>query len=298
MTCLRLVAPAALAFALAPAARAETTVCTVVSTLPAYINTSGHYCLEQDFDYTGVATAALQLDADNVVFDCNHHRITNTGNPGSSTGVYVPNEREGVVLRNCTIDAFGGGVFIQSSSAPGAIANAVEGNTVLHSGGYGITVYGSNNHIERNRVSGNTGANNGEASGIVLASFGTGTGNTIRDNVVSDFKPPPPTSFNFDTIGISFDNVNNTEVTGNTVTGLYAPTGRYVHAIVSQGSTNSLVARNTVLSPPPLPAPLDGAQEFGIVIFGGASTNVCRDNVVGHFTGNVSGCIDSVNTDF
>ena len=293
-----LVVLAAMLSVLPAPARAETTACTVVTSLPTYITTPGHYCLDQDFDYTAVGTP-IDISSDNVLVDCNHHRITNTGHPGLYNGIYAHIDLKGITIRNCTLDAFGGAIFVQSTTQPGATANLIEGNTLLRSGGYGITVYGSNNQVVRNRISGNTGTNNGESMGISVASFGTGTANVIRDNVISDFKPPLPNSFNFTTIGISFSNVDGTEVTGNTITGLYAPTGRYVEAIQSQGSINSLVARNTVLTPPPLPAPLDGAQNFGIVIYGGGTSNVCRDNVVGHFeAANISGCVDSVNTDF
>jgi parallel beta-helix repeat protein len=279
-------------------ARADTHVCTVIDTFPAYINTPGHYCLDQDIDYTGFATAALQIDADQVVFDCNHHTLAQTGHVGESTGIYVPNEREAVTVRNCTVDAFSNGIFVQSSTEPGAMANLIEGNTVLRSGGVGIFVIGSNNRIERNRVSGNTGASS--VAGIWLSGYGTdGDSNTIRDNIVSDFRPPLPDGTNATTLGITFSNVNNTEVSGNTITGLYAPTGREVHAIESQGTHGSVIERNVVLSPPPLPAPLDGLQGFGVVVFGGATDNVCRDNVVGHFEyADLSGCVDSVNTDF
>jgi parallel beta-helix repeat protein len=287
------------AFALAPVpARAETQVCTVVSSLPVSIDTAGTYCLEQNFDLTTISTAAVQIDADQVVFDCNHHAIVQAGHPGEYTGIYVPNERQAVTIRNCTVDAFSVGIFVQSSSEVGARANLVEGNTVLHSGQVGIYTLGSNNHIERNRVSGNTGASS--ATGIQVLGFGyDGVSNTIRDNIVSDFRPPLPNGTNATTLGITFSNVNNTEVSGNTVTGLYAPTGREVHAIESQGTHGSVIERNVVLSPPPLPAPLDGLQAFGIVIFGGATDNVCRDNVAGHYEyANLSGCTDSVNTDF
>lgn len=280
-------------------ARAETTACTVVSSLAASINAPGHYCLEQDFDYTGFG-AAITIQADDVVFDCNHHSVANTGAPGEYTGIHVSYNRKGVIVRNCTIDAFAYGIFVQSTEEPGATGNAIEDNTVLRSGGAGILVYGSFNRIERNRVMGNTGSDEGQATGIELASMGgNGAANVIRDNVVSDFKPPLPTSFNFNTLGIRFSG-NNTEVTGNTVTGLYAPTGRIVEAISSTSGQGQLVARNVVLSPPPLPAPLDGAQSYGIRFYTlPATDNVCRDNVVGHFTSaNLIGCLDSINTDF
>jgi parallel beta-helix repeat protein len=282
--------------ALPTPARAETQVCTVIDALPYDITGPGLYCLEQDLAVDG---SAININADHVVLDCNGHRLSSLS-PGLYNGVTGGSNRQDVVVRSCVVEDFGGGIYLAGNGDPGAHGNVVEGNTVLRSGGYGIQVWGSNNRIEHNRVSGNTGANNGEADGIVLIGAGNnGCCNQVRDNVVSDFRPPLPNSFNFDTTGISFDGLQNTEITGNTVTGLYAPTGRTVHAIESQGSSNSLIARNTVLRPPPLPAPLDGAQDFGIVIFGGGTTNVCRDNVIGHFDGaNISGCVDSVNTDF
>jgi parallel beta-helix repeat protein len=281
-------------------ARAETQVCNVVSSLPAYISTPGHYCLEQDFDFAAIGNA-VTIDVDNVVFDCNDHRITNTDHAGQYTAVYVPNEREGVTIRNCTLDNFGNTIYVQASSEPGAVANTIEGNTLLRSGSAGIWVYGSNNRIERNRVSGNTGASNGAAYGIVVYSMANnGSGNTIRDNVVSDFKPAAPgMGFHTTTQGITFSGVDDTEVTGNVVSGLYATTGQWVEGIVSQGTNNSIIARNTVLSAPALPAPLDGPQSYGIIIYGVTQGNVCRDNVVGHFSSlDVGGCVDSVNTDF
>jgi parallel beta-helix repeat protein len=283
-------------FALPTAARAETWICTVIGALPYDITASGQYCLEQDLAVDG---SAINITADQVVLDCNGHRLHSLS-AGKYNGVTAGTNRQDVVVRNCVIEDFGGGIYLSGTGDPGAHGNLIEGNTVLRSGGYGIQVWGSNNRIERNRISGNTGANNGESDGIVLiGAGGHGCCNAVRDNTISDFRPPLPNSFNFDTIGISFDNVHSTEITGNTITGLYAPTGRTVHAIVSQGTSQAFVARNTVLRAPPLPAPLDGSQDFGIVIFGSDGTNVCRDNVVGHFdSADISGCVDSVNTGF
>jgi parallel beta-helix repeat protein len=281
----------------APApARAETQVCTVIASLPYDITAPGHYCLEQNLAING---SAININADKVVLDCNGHALTSLA-PGLYNGIYAWSDHQDVVVRNCVVDAFGGGIYLAGSSAPGARGNLVEGNTVLRSGGYGIQVWGSNNRIVGNRISGNTGSNNGQSEGIVVYGVnGIGCCTEIRDNVVSDFRPPPPNSFSFTTLGITFSNIDNVEVTGNTVMGLYAPTNRYVEGISSQGTKGSSVSGNTVLRPPALPAPLDGVQGFGIVLYGSATDNVCRDNVVGHYEyADVSGCVDSVNTDF
>lgn len=293
---LLLAAVAALCAVLPAPARAETQVCNVIDALPYDINTPGNYCLEQDLS---TDVSGITINADKVVLDCNSHRISSQ-NPGLYNGILTWSRHVDVVVRNCVVEEFGGGIYLSGSDDEGAHGNLIEGNTVLRSGGYGIQVWGSNNRIAGNRVSGNTGTSNGESEGIVLIGPGNHSCcNEIVDNVISDFRPPLPNSFNFTTIGISFSGVDNTEVIGNTVTGLYAPTNRYVEGISSQGTHGSIVARNTVLTPPPLPAPLDGTQGFGIVMYGAAEDNVCRDNVVGHFEyGAVSGCVDSVNTDF
>jgi parallel beta-helix repeat protein len=292
-----LVAVALLPVALPSPALAETQVCTTIAALPFDITVAGHYCLEQDLTVDGTA---INISADNVVLDCNQHRITSQS-AGLYNGIYAWNTPENVVVRNCVMEDFGGAIYFAGSSDPGALGNLVEGNTVLRSGAYGIQVWGSNNRIERNRVSGNTGSSNGQAEGIVLIGPGNNSCcNEIRDNVVSDFKPGVPTS-SLTIQGIAFSGVTQTEVTGNTVSGLYARTGSNVDAISSQGSTGSLIARNTVLSAPPLAAPFDGEQTYGIVVFGpteAIQTDTCRDNVVGHFVVNLAGCTDSVNTDF
>jgi parallel beta-helix repeat protein len=282
--------------ALPAPARAETTVCTVITALPYDINLPGHYCMDQDLT---TSSSGISINADRVVVDCNGHSV-GSENIGQYNGIVAGNMHQHVVVRNCVVEDFGGGIYLAGSTEKGAQGNLVENNTVLRSGGYGIQIWGSNNRIVGNRVSGNTGANHGQSEGIVLIGINNNACcNEIRDNIVSDFKPPAPDSFNFTTIGIGFHGVNDTEVTGNVVTGLYAPTNRYVEGISSQGTTGSIVANNTVLRPPPLPAPLDGTQGFGIVMYGTTTENVCRDNVVGHFEyADLSGCVDSVNTGF
>jgi len=283
--------------ALPAPARAETQMCTTIAALPYDITVAGHYCLEHDLSVDGTA---VNIQADNVVLDCNNHRVTSQS-PGLYNGIYGWSTHQGVVVRNCVLEDFGGAIYLAGSSDPGARGNIVEGNTLLRSGAYGIQVWGSNNRIEGNRVSGNTGGSNGQAEGIVLIGPGNNSCcNQIRDNVVSDFKPGVPTS-SLTIQGIVFSGVTQTEVSGNTVSGLYARTGSNVDYISSQGSTGSLIARNTVLSAPPLAAPFDGEQTYGIVVFGPSEpvqTDTCRDNVVGHFVVNLAGCTDSINTDF
>jgi len=284
----------------ATGARAETVGCTVMASIPIVIDTPGHYCIDQDFETTNVG-AFVQIVADDVVFDCNGHTLRNTTPTNWGTGVFAGDNRSNVTVRDCTLDGFGTGIYLSGSVEPGAQGNTLRGNQVLRSGYVGIQVWGSGNLIAGNRVTGNTAAQNGAAYGIYLISGNNqGIGNVIRDNIVADFKVTPPGAGASST-GIFFGQVHNTEVTGNHVSGLYTITGQTIYALQASDALGSVVANNTVLSAPPRPAPYDAIHEYGIILFGpleNHSLNVCRDNVVGHWNLNISGCVNTGNTEF
>lgn len=283
--------------------RAETSVCTEITSLPATINSAGHYCLQKNFAQSFSGSDVLRINADDVLLDCNDHLILNTNASNTADAIYGPGERKHVTIRNCTIDGFYVGIFLQASSDPGADGNRIQGNAVLHSRSVGIYIIGSNNLVEGNRVSQSTGNYNGVTYGIFMYSSGTlGVGNVIRDNVVSDFKPTPPVGAGSSTEGISFSNLRNTLVTGNVVSGLYATTSQGVFALVGYDASGTTVSDNVIVTPPaPAAAPLDGGHYYGIYMPGTAeemASNVCRDNVVGHYNGNVYGCVVATNTGF
>jgi parallel beta-helix repeat protein len=284
----------------APSARAETTNCLGITSLPTTIVEPGRYCLHKDFAQP-FNSAAIEINVDDVVLDCNGHAITNTEATNSPTGVYGPNARRNVTVRNCTLDTFQVGILLVASSDPGAVGNRIEDNTIRNARQIGLYVIGSNNRIDRNRIVGLSGNVNGVSYGIFLYSgAAAGTDNSIRDNIITDWKPTPPGAGNV-TNAIYFFRVQETEVTGNVVSGLYASTNWYVSAIFGSDVSGTVVARNTVLSPPPLPAPFDGSQSSGILLGGTPemqATNACRDNVVGHFSSNISGCVKDGNTEF
>jgi parallel beta-helix repeat protein len=282
-------------------AHADTQACTVIDTLPTTITESGHYCLEQDFavDYAGASI--IQINVDDVVLDCNDHVIRATNNANTLTAIYGNTQRRNVEVRNCIVDNFYVGIFFTASTEPGAVGNRVLGNTVRRTSVTSIYVIGSNNLIEGNRIVQTTASYSGGAKGIFLYSPGAqGVGNVIRDNVIQDWRPTPPADGN-SIEGITFFNVRDTEVTGNTISGLHANTGWGVWGIYASQTSNNLIAGNTILSPPPAAAPLDGGQYGGIRVFGTVeeqATTVCRDNVVGHFNTDILGCVMDGNTEF
>jgi parallel beta-helix repeat protein len=286
---------------LAPApARAETTSCIGITSLPADLVAPGHYCLFKDFDVPLVDRAFL-INSPGVVLDCNGHRVRNSNAEANANGVTSWAELQDVIVRNCVFDNFYVGIFLTSASDGGSHGNLVEGNTVAHSTWAGIYVGGSNNRIERNRVVQSTSAFNGSALGIAVFNFnGTAAGNAIRDNYIGDWKPAPPAGAN-NPQPIVFDSTRNTEVTGNTISGVYAYTGTGVYAITGYNASGSTVSRNTLLTPPTLAAPFDGEHYVGIYVPGTPeteATNVCRDNVIGHYGNAAYGCVQADNTSF
>jgi len=279
----------------APAARAGTTQCLVVPTLPNALVSSNHYCLDKDFEQA-FAQTALQVNADGIVLDCNGHRIHQTDTNAGTTGI-AGYDRKNVIIRNCVVDGFLHGINLGSSSDTSGTGNLIEGNHILNSRQVGLYAIGSHNRVERNRISNVDGSYNGVAYGMYVYSIGsTGVGVTIKDNVVRDFRGTYPIT-NQSPTGIFFANLRNTEVSGNVISGLYASTGNRVHGMESY-ATESVLRDNVVIAPPPLPAPLDGQQEWAIGIFDATSGSVCRDNVVGGFTTGIAGCTKSVNTEF
>ena len=296
-----LLAPCLLAL-LPPPARAEIGACNVIDTLPTTILVPGRYCLEHDIVGTYVEGYALRIYADNVVLDCMDHRLVETNANNTVAAIYVTGDHKAATIRNCVVDGFQTGILVQESGDDGSSDHVIENNSILRSRQVGITVSGSNIRIEGNRVLGNTGNLNGVAYGIrVYSSYGKGVGNTIRGNTIADFRFVPPPGTGSSVTAISFFQVRETEVVGNTISGIYAPTSQFVYGINSSNATGSVVADNHVLAPPPLAAPYDGLQYSAIRLDGTVdeqATNLCRGNVVGHFSINIIGCTQVDNTSF
>ena len=283
-----------------PAARAETFNCTAITSLPYIINAPGHYCLNTNLTLSAPIAAAIEIRTGSVVLDCNGHTLFSTPT-NTAAGVYAtPNHADNIV-RNCVIDGYYVGIFLQGTSDPGSRGNRVEDNVVSRCRVTGILIYGSHNVVARNRVTQCNANYGGVAKGIVLGSFDhNNAGNVIRDNVVADFKPTPPPEFFPATVsGIEFGGLRNTVITGNTISGLYGNTGSSVAAMSAFNASGTQISDNTILAPPPLAAPLDGTSNVGVYLPGTPeeqATNLCSDNVVGHFLTSFYGCVTATNT--
>lgn len=290
-------------------AAAETLTCTQIGTLPTVINAPGHYCINANFAQV-FTTAAVNINANNVVFDCNDHVITQTGTAAVS-GIYANNKSQ-VTVRNCVVSGFGRGISYFESVAGQSKNNAVVGNSVRRSRLAGIQMAGSAHLIEGNHVSENLGlSGNAYTWGILLTSFGnSGVGSVIRRNTVTNIAP----ALYVRVIGIYLLDVDNTALLGNTVSALFPPLDLGVYGIVGSNTVLGTAAvGNTVLSAIGTPPGGGGGIAYGggsldgirfDAPFSSTLRNTCRDNVVGHFTSNIltegggGGCFKDSNTEF
>ena len=300
-------APAVVVVVLAPwlagaPAHAETTACTVVSSVPATLSAPGRYCLEADLSATGASATAITVSASNVVLDCNDHRLLAATADNSGYGVWLEATAIGTVVRNCRIDGFGYGVASAYSASPDPRSAHLIGNRITRAGLSGIFLYGSGHLVEGNHVSNGQRLGDGNVSGIYLDNAGgdRAAGNIIRGNVVADFRPARSATVGLNlSIGISLGYQQGTIVEDNTLVGLYGRTGGGVYGISAYQSSNLVLRDNRVLAPPPAAAPFDGGNWYGIFLQGSAedlASHYCVDNLVGHYLTNFSGCNSTGNT--
>lgn len=175
---LALVLGAAGAPGLASAAHSYGTCAGYIDSLPATLSTGGTWCLRSDLLSAPSSGAAITVDADHVVIDCNDFRISglDAGPSTFATGISVRGgDRHNVIVRNCHIEGFRYGVAMMGFS------HLVEHNTIDASTFAGISVRGSFTVVRGNLVretGGRPGAN--EAYGIaMLGEFGTALDNTV-----------------------------------------------------------------------------------------------------------------------
>jgi hypothetical protein len=279
--------------------RAETLGCIAIDALPTAIQAAGHYCLASDFVQDFADNTPLLISHADVVLDCNGHRIRHTAPANiSAHGIGTNNNLANIEIRNCVIDGFFTGINVSRDDVAIGFAR-IENNTILNARVYGISVSGANVIVAGNRIDhtlGNSAANG--PSGIYV---GTGRGVVLRGNQITDIRPQTSASSGI-AIGINLQDVRDSVIEDNVILGLSAYTGYGVYGILAGSSSGLAVNRNVIASPPvPGTPPNDGGHYYAILLQGtaeGVATNVCRDNITGHFNTDIAGCTKALNDEF
>jgi hypothetical protein len=274
-------------------ARAESTSCTVVSIFPASLSVPGRYCLAQNVTLSATGGAVIYVTADDVDLDCNDHVVRNTAPAGNgASGLQTSGSRRGLRVRNCTFDGFETGISVDSGATAGG--NRLQNNRIVRAGSYGMFLSGNGLLVEGNHVSTQRGGASIYPTGIYLSGQpGRATGNVLRGNTIVDMAPVMPS--NAGSAGMHVNYQQGLVIEDNTVTTIRSRTGAGSYGIISSYATGLVVRGNTILSPvAPGTAPFDGGNYSGIFLQGTDledATNQCIDNVVGHFNGNITGCV-------
>lgn len=157
-------------------ARAETTQCTEVDTLPIAIGSQGTYCLKHDLSTAIASGAAITVNANNVTLDCNGFKIGGlAAGAGSQADGIVANDRLNITVRDCAIRGFMTGIRLQGANGGGhsVVDNRLDQNLYT-----GIRAEGSGNEVLRNLV-----MDTGGGTGVIFG-WGIIAAGDIVDNVV------------------------------------------------------------------------------------------------------------------
>lgn len=97
---------------------AEVTACTNITSLPTVITTQGIYCLKQDLTTAITNGRAIDIQANNVILNCNGHKIGGlaAGTASTTSGIYAA-DRLNITIRDCNIRGFYVGVQFYGASS-------------------------------------------------------------------------------------------------------------------------------------------------------------------------------------
>lgn len=231
-----------------------------LQSLPAVISTPGVWCLAQDLSTSITSGYAVDIQADNVVLDCNHYKLagrmdTTPQDAATARGVYTYQRRH-ITIRQCRISGFFMGVVLSGTG------HLVEDNRFQRTAYRAIHVDGTAHAVRRNGV-----YDTGNFPDPNLLAYGIHAEADVIDNTVVGMRTQSGTG----RYGIVL-NGQGTVATGNRVEGADA-------GILARGKHN-LIRNNRVVA-------IDG---------NGATDSMCIDNWV---SGATTDCRDAAgNLDF
>jgi hypothetical protein len=168
-------------------AQAETTNCTVITSLPITITTQGIYCLTSDLSTSMASGMAITIANNNVMIDLNGHKLGGLA-AGSGTQVYgiYADQRKNITIRNGTVRGFYYGIWLHDLSpfttSQGHLIEDIRADMNTF---FGINVAGKGNIIRNNQVVSTGGSTNTyDAYGIVAV----GPGSRVLNNDIIETK--------------------------------------------------------------------------------------------------------------
>jgi hypothetical protein len=257
----------------APPAGAETTICTVISSLPYTIGAQGSYCLDRNLSTNMISGAAITINVDFVVLDLNGFKVGG-GGAGLATqtsGVFAQNHKN-ITVKNGNIRGFQRGVYLHdtSGSFTSSQGHLVEDIRADQNTYAGIVVEGRGNVVRNNQVVDTTGTTvtpNSDIFGLQV----TGPGSRVINNDSTE------------TVGVGTGVAYGIQV--SSAEGAVVENNRVANSTLATGSTAiSVGSGDDVLVVGNRMATTDNGVNYS-----GGSTGKFRDNITSGVTTPYSG---------
>ena len=214
-----------------------------IDSVPATITTQGTWCLRKDVATSIAAGAAITINTNNVILDCNDFKLGGlSAGAGTQTSGILAVGRSSIVVRGCNLRGFQVGINLSGQASSGHL---VEGNRLSGSRLYGILVEGAASLVRDNQLL-DTGDSPTEAQGIGILSFGA----DVMDNIVDGVRGRLG-DVSSQAIGIATVNSPGTRVARNRVGGLWSDFGNSSQGIAVLNSGNVVVQDNAVFATGP-----------------------------------------------
>lgn len=267
-------------------------------TAPATISAPGNYCLGNSATVNITSGAAISINANDVVLDCQNNMLKNTAlsDTGGSNGIYF-NSRNNITIRNCRImGGFTNGIYGQQDNTIGNrnYYITVEDNYIAGPYFNGIVISGSAIEIRRNKIYDIGGQVNSDANGIALAA--SSLPNAPHFHIVTDNVIAGTTSINRYAHGVYSSGSIAGEFSRNTIVGTRAVDTTTPHEPNGQIGYNSHGFRligtsyTNKITDNQIAGSNTGVNEGITTVVGG---NVCFDNFIRAFNGNKTGGCDA-----
>ncbi|MEM4331972.1 MAG: right-handed parallel beta-helix repeat-containing protein [Candidatus Micrarchaeia archaeon] len=150
------------------------------------INESGNYKIKNNLEGAPIdvhladlgmdAKVCVEINASNVVFDCDGHFIRNTDVGGTTGGIFVDTRRSNVTVKNCNVSKYMYGITVYNAS------NSIITNNKVHNNWVGINLL----HNTYNITVVNNTVYNSSSANIISQNFAHFTSyNIIKNNTAS-----------------------------------------------------------------------------------------------------------------
>ena len=259
-------------------ARAETTQCTPITTIPFTISTQGIYCLNGNLAGNLASGSAIEITTNNVTIDMNGFKLGNlaAGPSTSAHGIYAL-DKKNITIRNGTIRGFFYGIFFKGPSTNSGHLiedTRLDGNTAS-----GIVVHGVGSIIRNNQVV-NTGGSTGSGFSYGIIALGSGA-RVLNNDVINVMATSTGTGY-----GIFLNQGADTVIEGNRISDVTS-TSVSVLGIYLIASASVTVSDNRIA----------GVADYG-VYYGSSTSGIYMNNTVSGATTPFTGGTAATGTNF